>query len=72
MDYDHRDKRGPGGLVDFQEWPILMSRKSSKGSRMPTGMNKELLTVEVEADKGDLGGVQGLTLHVQVRKPKPT
>lgn len=31
-------------LLQAKEWSILKSRKSSKGIRRPTWMNKELLT----------------------------
>ena len=30
-------------LLQAQEWPILTSRKSGRGSRRPAGMHKELL-----------------------------
>lgn len=33
-------------------------------------MNEELLTVEVEEGRDDLGGIQTHSLHGQVGKPK--
>lgn len=53
-----RDRRGRGRifkdhLLQVQEWHILMNRKSIKGSRKPAGMNKELLTIEVEEGRDD-------------------
>lgn len=41
-----------------------MNMKSIKGSRKPSGMNEDLLTVEVEEGRDEAGGIQIHALHV--------
>lgn len=69
MGCDPRNKRDRGRifkdhLLQVREQHIPMNMKSIKGSRKPSGMNEDLLTVEVEEGRDEAGGIQIHALHV--------
>jgi len=62
-------------LLNAQEWSILMNRKSSKGSRRPAWINKQLLT-QLRYRRGKKGQVirrntETLSEHAGIRLGKP-